>query len=330
VKKQTPLFIRAAVLLFAVLVAQSASAQPGSKVARIGYLAASHAMENDQLALAFLRGLEELGYVQGRNIVFEKRTAHGRLERLPGLAAELVRANVDVIVAPPLPAALAALKATRTIPIVFITISDPVGAGLAASLSRPGGNATGLSSQSEDVAAKMIELFREAIPAAKRLAVLTRSDNPGHDSQWIKALDAAARLKLTLQRIQVADYDGVDRALRECGELRPDGLMLLSDAVFVSRREHIVLAVNQMRLPAIYGHGEFIAAGGLMSYGVNLGDQFRRAAHYVDRILKGASAGDLPIEQPSAFEFAINIKTAASIGLSLPRELRLRADRLVE
>ena len=319
-----------AVLSVAVLVAQVASAQQGPNLARIGYLGASHAMENDQLALAFLRGLEDLGYTQGRNFVFEKRTAHGHLDRLPGLAAELVSANVDVIVAPPLPAALAAVKATRTIPVVFIMISDPVGAGLAASLARPGGNATGLSSQSEDVAAKMIELLREAMPAARRVAVLTRSGNTGHDSQWIKALDAAARLKLTLQRIQVADYDSVDRALRETGELRPDALMLLSDAVFVSRREHIVLAVNQMRLPAIYGHGEFTTAGGLMSYGVNLGDQFRRAAHYVDRILKGASAGDLPIEQPSAFEFAINTKTAASIGLPLPRELRLRADRLVE
>ena len=287
-------------------------------------------MENDQLAFAFLRGLEDLGYVQGRNIIFEKRTAHGRLERLPGLAAELVRANVDVIVAPPLPAALAAVKATRTIPVVFMMVSDPVGAGLAASLSRPGGNATGLSNQSEDVAPKMIELLREAVPTAKRFAVLTRSGNLGHDSQWTETVSAATRMKLTLQRIPVADYDGVDRALREAGELRPDGLILLSDAIFVSRRERIVQVVNQMRLPAIYGHGEFTGAGGLMSYGVDLGDQFRRAAHYVDRILKGARPGDLPIEQPSAFEFSINTKTAASIGLPLPRELRLRAHRLLE
>jgi len=324
------LFIRAAVLLFAILVAQAALAQQGPRVARVGYLAASHAMENDELAAAFLRGLEDLGYIQGRNIVFEKRTADGRIDRLPGLAAELVRANVDVIVAPPLSAALAAVKATRTIPVVFMMVSDPVGAGLAASLSRPGGNATGLSNQSEDVAQKMIELLREAVPTAKRFAVLTRSGNPGHDRQWTEAVGAAARMKLTLQRIPVADYDSVDRALREAGELRPDGLMLLSDAIFVSRREHIVQVVNQMRLPAIYGHGEFTGAGGLMSYGVKVGDQFRRAAHYVDRILKGASPGDLPIEQPSAFEFSINTKTAASIGLSLPRELRLRANRLVE
>jgi putative tryptophan/tyrosine transport system substrate-binding protein len=323
-------FFRYAVLMVAVLVAQAALAQQSARIARIGYLTASHAMDNDPLALAFLRGMEDLGYVQGRNVVFEKRAAHGRLERLPGLAAELVKANVDIIVAPPLPAALAAVKATRTIPVVFMMVSDPVGAGLAASLSRPGGNATGLSNQSQDVAQKMIELLREAVPAAKRFAVLTRSGNPGHDRQWTEAVGAAARMKLTLQRIPVADYDSVDRALREAGELRPDGLMLLSDAVFVSRREQIVLAVNQMRLPAIYGHEEFTAAGGLMSYGVNLGDQFRRAAHYVDRILKGASAGDLPIEQPSAFEFAINIKTAASIGLPLPRELRLRAHRVVE
>jgi putative ABC transport system substrate-binding protein len=324
------MLFRSAVLIVAVLAAQAVSAQLGPKIARVGYLTASHAMDDDPLAAAFLRGMEALGYVQGRNIVFEKRAAHGRLELLPGLAAELVRANVDVIVAPPLPAALAAVKATRTIPVVFMMVSDPVGAGLAASLSRPGSNATGLSNQSEDVAGKMIELLREAVPTARRLAVLTRTGNPGHDSQWVHAVAAAARLKLALQRIQVADYDGVDSALREVAELRSDGLIVLADPVFVSRREHIARAVNAMRLPAIYGFAEFTDAGGLMSYGVNLGDQFRRAAHYVDRILKGARPGDLPIEQPSAFEFAINTRTAASIGLPLPRELRLRAHRLVE
>ncbi|HEX9684615.1 MAG TPA: ABC transporter substrate-binding protein [Burkholderiales bacterium] len=305
-------------------------AQQKARVPRVGYLTASHAMDDDQLALAFLRGLEDLGYVQGQNILFEKRAALGRLELLPGLAAELVRANVDVIVAPPLPAALAAVKATRTIPVVFMMVADPVGAGLATSLSRPGGNATGLSNQSGDLAAKMIELLREAVPTARRLAVMTRTGNSGHDTQWAFGVTAATRLKLTLQRIQVTGYDGVDGALREVGELRFDGLVLLSDPVFVSRRQDIVRAVNAMRLPAIYGFAEFTDAGGLMSYGVNLGDQFRRAAHYVDRILKGAAAGDLPIEQPSAFEFSINAKTAARIGLALPRELRLRADRLIE
>lgn len=305
-------------------------AQQKARVPRVGYLTASHAMDDDQLALFFLRGLEDLGYVQGRNIHFEKRAAHGRLELLPGLAAELVKANVDVIVAPPLPAALAAVKATSTIPVVFMMVADPVGAGLAASLSRPGGNATGLSNQSGDVVGKMIELLREAVPAARRMAVMTRTGNSAHDTQWAYAMTAAARLKLTVQRVQVSGYDGVDDALREVGELRVDGLVLLSDPVVVSRRENIVRAVNEMRLPAIYSIAEFTNAGGLMSYGVNLGDQFRRAAHYVDRILKGAAPGDLPIEQPSAFEFAINTKSAARIGLVLPRELRLRADRLIE
>jgi putative tryptophan/tyrosine transport system substrate-binding protein len=305
-------------------------AQQKARVPRVGYLTASHGMDDDPLALAFLRGLEDLGYVQGRNIHFEKRAALGRLELLPGLAAELVRANVDVIVAPPLPAALAAVKATSTIPVVFMMVADPVGAGLAASLSRPGGNATGLSNQSGDIAAKMIELLREAVPTARRLAVMARTGNSGHDTQWGYAVTAAARLKLALQRIQVSSYDGVDDALHQVGELHSDGLVLLSDPVFVSRRQDIVRAVNAMRLPAIYGFAEFTDAGGLMSYGVNLGDQFRRAARYVDRILKGAAAGDLPIEQPSAFEFSINAKTAASIGLAIPRELRLRADRLIE
>ena len=321
--------IAAAALLASLAVWSAAQAQQGAKVARVGYLTASHAMDDDPLALAFLRGLEDLGYVQGRNVHFEKRAAHGRLELLPGLAAELVRVNVDVIVAPPLVAARAAVKATRTIPVVFMMVADPVGAGLAASLSRPGGNATGLSNQSGDVAGKMIELLREAVPAARRLAVMTRTST-GHDTQWAYAVTAAARLKLTVQRIQVSSYDGVDGALQEVKDLRFDGLVLLSDAVFVSRREDIARAVNEMRLPAIYGFAEFTDAGGLMSYGVNLEDQFRRAAGYVDRILKGARPGDLPIEQPSAFEFSINAKTAARIGLALPRELRLRADRLIE
>jgi putative ABC transport system substrate-binding protein len=320
-----------AFLLFVSLViGSSANAQQGSKVARVGYLTASHGMDDDLLALAFLRELESLGYVQGRNIHFEKRAALGRLDQLPGLAAELVRANVDVIVAPPLTAALAAVKATSTIPVVFMMVADPVGAGLATSLSRPGGNATGLSNQSEDLAAKLIELLRDAVPTARRLAVMTRTGNSGHETQWAHAVSAAVQLKLTLQRIQVTNYDGVDGALREVGDLRPDGLVLLSDPVFVSRRQDIVRTLNEMRLPAIYGFAEFTDAGGLMSYGVNLGDQFRRAAHYVDRILKGAAAGDLPIEQPSSFEFSINAKTAARIGLALPRELRLRADRLIE
>jgi putative ABC transport system substrate-binding protein len=206
------MLIRAVVFISAVLLAHAASAQQPARVARVGYLTASHAMDDDPLAAAFLRGLEDLGYVQGRNIVFEKRAAHGRLEQLPGLAAELVRANVDVIVAPPLPAALAAVKATRTIPVVFMMVADPVGAGLAASLSRPGGNATGLSNQSGDLAGKMIEIIMEAVPGARRLAVLTRVGNSGHDTQWSNAVSAAARLKLTLQRVQVAGYDGVDSA----------------------------------------------------------------------------------------------------------------------
>jgi putative tryptophan/tyrosine transport system substrate-binding protein len=324
------MFVRSAVWIVAVLIGQAASAQQEPRVARIGYLTASHAMDNDPLAAAFLRGLEDLGYVQGRNIVFEKRAAEGRLEQLPALAAELVRAKVDVIVAPPLAAALAAVKTTRTIPVVFMMVGDPVAAGLAASLSRPGGNATGISNQSEDLAGKMIELLAEAAPGARRMIVLSRLGSTGHDSHWSNAVRAAARLKLTLQRVEVAGYDGVDSALREVSKLRADGLVVLADAVFVSRREHIARFVSSMRLPAIYGFGEFTEAGGLMSYGVNLGDQFRRGAYYVDRILKGARPGDLPVQQPSTFEFSINLKTAASIGFAFPREVRLRAHRLVE
>ncbi|MGQ0522277.1 MAG: ABC transporter substrate-binding protein, partial [Betaproteobacteria bacterium] len=205
--------ITSAVFISAVLLAHAASAQQPSKVARVGYLTASHAMDDDALAAAFLRGMEDLGYVQGRNIVFEKRAAHGRLEQLPGLAAELVRAKVDVIVAPPLPAALAAVKVTRVIPVVFMMVSDPVGAGLAASLSRPGGNATGVSNQSGDRAGKLIEILTEAVPGARRVVVMTRLGSAGHDRQWSNAVSAAARLNLTLQRVQVAGYDGVDSAL---------------------------------------------------------------------------------------------------------------------
>lgn len=297
---------------------------------RIGYLAASHPAGADQLQQSFLEGLRELGYIEGKNILIERRSAEGRIERLPRLADELVKLNVDLIVAPPVAAALAAQKATGRIPIVFVLVSDPVGTGLVASLARPGSNITGLSNQSEDLVAKMVELLKEVVPKAARIAVLANPANPIHENLWRSGQGKAAALRVSLHRVEAREYGELDSAFRDLDTLRPDGLVVLADPVFVSNRERIVQQATRLRLPAIYAFGEFASVGGLMSYGVDLGDQFRRAARYVDRILKGAKPDDLPVEQPTRFELIINRKAADRIGLTVSREALLRADRVIE
>lgn len=319
------IFALAAFLLPAILHAQQAA-----RIPRIGYLSASHPVGADQLQASFLEGLRELGYIEGKNILIERRSAEGRIERLPGLAAELVKLNLDIIIAPPAPAALAVQKATGRIPIVFMMVSDPIGTGLVASLARPGANVTGLSNQSEDLVAKMVELLKEVVPKASRIAVLVNPANPVHEGHWRSGLAKADTLRVSLQRVDAGVYRELDRAFGELATLRPDALVVLSDPMFVSDRERIVQRVTELRLPAIYAFGEFTNVGGLMSYGVDLGDQFRRAARYVDRILKGARPGDLPVEQPTRFEFVINREAAGRLGLTVPREALLRADRIIE
>ena len=277
-----------------------------------------------------MRGLRERGYVEGRDFVLERRSAEGRVELLPALADELVKLDVDVIVAPPVSSALAAQKATRRIPIVFALVSDPVGSGLVSSLSRPGGNITGLSTRSDDLIAKMVEMLSEAVPGAVRMAVLLNPAEPLTETLWKRSEVTARASKVRLERFEVRTNEDLERAFVRMAKQRPDALIVLSDPIFLSHRERIVREVADMRLPAIYSFGNFTEAGGLISYGVDLNETFARAAGYVDRILKGAKPSDLPVEQPARFELVVNLKAAARIGLTIPRAFELRADRVIE
>jgi putative tryptophan/tyrosine transport system substrate-binding protein len=318
-----------ALAIASLLCAVAADAQETRKIPRIGFLAASHA-SGDQVVQAFMRGLRERGYVEGRDFVLERRSAEGRVELLPALADELVKLNVDVIVAPPVSSALAAQKATRRIPVVFALVSDPVGSGLVSSLSRPGANITGLSTRSDDLIAKMVEMLSEAVPGAIRIAVLLNPAEPLTETLWKRSEVAARALKVRLERFDVRTNEDLERAIGAIAKRRPDALVVLSDPIFLSHRERIVREVADMRLPAIYSFGNFTEAGGLISYGVDLNETFARAAGYVDRILRGAKPSDLPVEQPARFELVVNLKAAASIGLTLPRAFELRADRVIE
>jgi putative ABC transport system substrate-binding protein len=323
-------FVVAVALAFASLLSSgSADAKETRRIPRVGFLAASHA-SGDQIVQAFVRGLSARGYVEGRDFVLERRSAEGRVELLPALANELVKLNVDVIVAPPISSALAAQKATRRIPIVFALVSDPVGSGLVSSLSRPGGNITGLSTRSDDLIAKMVEMLSEAVPSAIRIAVLLNPAEPLTETLWKRSEVTARALKVRLERFEVRTNEDLERAFGHIAKRRPDALVVLSDPIFLSHRERIVREAADMRLPAIYSFGNFTEAGGLISYGVDLNETFARAAGYVDRILRGAKPSDLPVEQPARFELVVNLKAAARIGLTIPRAFELRADRVIE
>jgi putative ABC transport system substrate-binding protein len=307
-----------------------AAQQPGSGY-RIGYIAttpltapgASRSFE------AFRHGLGELGWVEGRNIAIEYRDWAGRSERLPAVAAELVRLKVDVIVATAAPATLASKQATTTIPIVGVGLSDPVGQGLVTSLVRPGANVTGLASLLPELAAKRLELLREALPVVSRVAVLSNAANAGNVRQIEETRAAAQTLGLKLEFVEVRGPD-FQAAFAAMTRARPEALVVLADPLTFSYRTQIVDFAARSRLPAIHPFRESVEAGGLMAYGVDLADMYRRAATYVDKILRGAKPADLPIEQPTKFEFAINIKAAQALGLAIPQSLLLRADRVVE
>jgi len=309
----------------------AAEAQQAANVPRIGYvttnLAAGHALE------AFRQVLRDLGYVEGRTVVIEYRAAEGKPERLPALAAELVALKVDVIVAPTTLAALAAKQAARTVPIVFIGAGDPVTDGLVTSLARPGGNVTGLSSVAPDLVGKRLELLKQAVPEVSRLAVLWQPGGSGErtDKDLLKAADAAARaLGVRPQFVEARGLADFDRAFSEMTRARAGALTVVGSAMFTLERRRLVDLAAKNRLPAMYTLREFVDAGGLMSYGVNMADLFRRAATYVDKILKGAKPADLPVEQPTKFELVINLKTAKALGLIIPQSMLARADHIVE
>ena len=306
-----------------------ADAQQVGKVPLIGFLAAVSPAALSDRTEAFRRGLRELGYVEGKNIALEYRFAEGKLDRLPALAAELVRLNVEVIVTAGPPATRAAKEASVTNRIVMAQDSDPVGNGFIESLGRPGGNITGLSTLSSELSGKRLELLKEVIPKLSRVAVLVNSKVPGN-AQALKEMELAAGVfSVQLQYENVSGLKDVETAFRAAGTGRPDALLALNNPVLSAQRTRVAELAVKSRLPAMYERLEYVEDGGLMSYGVSSPDLYRRAAIYVDKILKGAKPADLPVEQPTKFEFAINLNAAKQIGLTIPPNVLARADKVL-
>jgi putative ABC transport system substrate-binding protein len=325
---------RTLIILAGVLAAalRPANAQRPAGVARIGFLSPATRAGDWELRLQALRGgLRELGYVEGSNLLLETRWGEGHLERLPALAAELVQLKVDVIVAATSPAVVAAHQATRTIPIVMPLSSDPVGDGLVASLAHPGGNITGLSVMSPELGEKRIQLLKEIFPKPSHaMDVLWNPDYVGMRARFEEARAAAPAVGLSVRSVEARDIRELGTALDAIINEHPDALLILVDPLTLSQRSRIVDFAAAQRLPAIYESSDFVDVGGLISYGINGRDQFRRAASYVDRILKGAKPGDLPIEQPTTFELVVNMKTAKALGITIPQSVLIRADRVIE
>jgi putative tryptophan/tyrosine transport system substrate-binding protein len=307
-----------------------AQAQQPTKIPRIGCLSAISLSANAARMEAFRQGLRELGYVEGKNIVIEWRYAEGKLDRLPALAAELVRLKVNIIVTTGPQSTRAAKEATVTIPIVMANEADPVASGVVASLARPGRNITGLSVMAPEISGKRLELLKEIVPRLARVAVFGTSAQPGN-AQGLKEVElAAGAFKVQLQYIEVRDPKDIETAFREASKKRADAFLVLQSPVFSSQRKQIAELAVKSRLPAIYPQTEYTEAGGLMYYGASTTDLFRRAATYVDKILKGAKPADLPVEQPTKFEFIINLKAAKQIGLTIPPNVLARADKVIK
>src|SRR5437773_3821248 len=309
----------------------AADAQQAGKVPRIGFLGVTSSSDRPSHLDAFRQRLRELGWVEGQNIVIDYRYAEGRVDRLPDLAAELVRLKVGLIVASAgTQAATAAKNATETIPIVMIYVRDPVGTGLIASLARPGGNVTGVSgSAGLELFAKELELLKETVPKIHRVAILSNPDNAYHQLA-IREVNVAARsLGVQLQLLEARGPNEFDGAFAAMAKERVGALLVLSDAMLRSHRTRLADLAARSRLPAAYGVRESVEAGGLMSYGPSFLDLFRRSAAYVDKILKGAKPGDLPVEQPTKIELVINVKTAKALGLTIPPSLLQRADAVI-
>jgi putative ABC transport system substrate-binding protein len=307
----------------------SVEAQPAERAWRVGYLSSSSAERERARLGAFREGLRELGYVEGKSVSIEQRYAGGQFERLPELAAELVRLEIDVIVAAGVPAVRAAQRANDVTPIVMTAVADPVGMGVVASLARPGGRVTGLS-DFPGVAAKRLELLRELAPSVSRVAVLLNPTNPSNPPQLTLVQAAAARLGVTLLVVEARRADEVDRAFAAITAEPAGALIVIGDPLLGSEAKRIIDLTARNRLVAIYWTREFPEAGGLMSYGTNLDALWRQAATYVDKILKGARPGDLPVEQATTFELVINLKTARALGIAIPHSLRLRADQVID
>ncbi len=315
--------------LGALLAPVPAEAQQPAKVPRIGFLFSLSPSPNAARIEAFRQVLRELGYVEGKNIVIEYRGAEGKIERLPDLATELVRLKVDVIVSAGPTVTRAAKEATKTIPIVMAWDNDPVGNGFVASLARPGGNITGLSNLAPEISGKQLELLKEIVPRLSRVSVLWTSNEPGHAQALKETQLAAGALRLQLQSLDVRGPKDIETAFGEASKGRADAVLVVSSRVFFSQRKQVVDLAAKNRLPAVYGQPEYVESGGLMAYGPSFTDLYRRAATYVDKILKGAKPADLPVEQPTKFELVINLKTAKALGLTLPSQLLMEADHVI-
>ena len=307
-----------------------AQAQQAAKVPRVGFLGTAAPSAVSARVEAFRQGLRELGYVEGKSILIEYRFAEGKLDRMPDLAAELVRLKVDVIMTPGPAATRPAKEATSTIPIVMGFDNDPIGNGFVASLARPGGNITGLSSLAPEISGKQLELLKEIVPRLSRVAVLGNSTTPGN-VQALKEIElAAGALKVQLQYLDVLGPKDIETAFRAASKGRADAVLVLGNPVATDHRTQMIDLAVKNRLPAMYPQNDYMDAGGLMFYGPSITDLFHRAATYVDKILKGAKPADLPVEQPRKFEFVINLKTAKQIGVTIPPNVLLRADRVIK
>jgi putative ABC transport system substrate-binding protein len=321
------------ILVAAILLAVAviAHAQQPKKVPRIGYLSGVDPARESTRSEAFRLALRELGYMEGKNIAIEYRYTEGKRGRLPELAAELARLKVDIIVGPSGSAPIrAAMNATKTIPIVMMSLAaDPVEAGFVESLARPGGNVTGLTTLSRELGGKRLELFKEAVPKLARVAVLDDAAAPSTAEAKEDLLVAARALGLTVRFWEVRDPSGFEKVFAALNKQRPDGLYVPPGPLMAANENRIAGLALKNRLPSVCSNNEAVVAGGLMYYGADLADSYRRAAYYVDRILKGAKPADLPVEQPTKFELVINLKTAKQIGLTIPPEVLARANRLI-
>ncbi len=325
--KKAAVPILVAVILLTVAVVTEA--QQPKKVPRIGFLDPTSSSISKARIEAFRQGLRKFGYTEDKNIAVDYRFAEGKSERLPELASELVRLNVDIIITRATPGLVAAKQATTTIPIVFVGVADAVAAGLVASLAHPGGNITGLTSLAPELSGKRLELLKETFPKVSRVAVLRNPSNPNDPILWKQTQAAAQALGLQLQSLEVRNPKDLEDAFESATRAGTQALVTLTDPFLQSHRKQIVDFEAKSRLPAIHPDSEYVEAGGLMSYAPNALEYYTSAAIYVDRILKGAKPADLPVEQPTQFEFVINLKAAKQIGLTIPPNVLARADRVI-
>ena len=328
---ENPKWLGLSVIAFVLVVCGAvAQAQQPKKVPRVGFLGSASPSAAAARMEALRQGLRELGYVDGKNIIIEQRYAEEKLDRLPALTAELVHLKVDVIVTVGPAATRPAKEATTAIPIVMGVDDDPVGNGFVASLARPGGNITGLATLAPEISGKQLELLKEIVPRFSRVAVFGTSTQPGNAQSLREVELAAGALGVKLQYLDVPSPEDIESVFRAASKGRADAVLVLRAAIFFSHRKHIVDLAAKSRLPAMYNTTEYVENGGLMTYGASITDLFRRAATYVDKILKGAKPADLPVEQPKKFEFNINLKAAKQIGLTIPPNVLARADRVIK